>query len=198
MLRAKVQLLSNLVYRSPSWTELDHAVAEAEQIVRSLEGLGDDVGLAEAAVALDYLSTMQGRMARAGEWALRALRGGIVTGRIREATQGAADSAGFAVLGPMPFPSVAAMAEDVLLTIGGPMADSAGHALLAAASLAAGDGAGSLEHERRWREIIDRNGLGWLGATQAIPIAIVETLVREGRGRRAQAARGTRGAGGPR
>jgi len=175
VLRAKIQLLSNLVYRSPSQAEIDHAVAEAEQIVRSLEGLGDDVGLAEAAIALDYLETMRGRMARAGEWALRALRCGLATGRIREATQGAADSVGFGVLGPAPFASVAAMATDVLLALGGPMADSAGHALLAAASLAAGDTARSLEHERRWHEIIDRNGLGWLGATQAIPFAIVET-----------------------
>jgi len=175
VLRAKVQLLANLVYRSPSKAEIDHAVVEAEQAVRCLEELGDDVGLAEAAVALDYLETMRGRLARAGEWALRALRYGLATGRIREATQGAADSVGFAVLGPTPFPSVGAMAEDVLLTLGGPMADSAGHALLAVASLAAGDEAGSLEHERRWHEIIDRNGLGWLGATQSIPFAIVET-----------------------
>ena len=175
VLRAKIQLLSNLVYRSPSTAEIDRAIGEAERAVRSLDELGDDVGLAEAAITLDYLETMRGRIARAGEWALRALRHGLATGRIREATQGAADSVVFAVLGPTPFPSVAVMAEDELLTLGGPMAESAGHALLAAASLAAGDSARALEHERRWREVIDRNGLGWLGATQAIPIAIVET-----------------------
>jgi hypothetical protein len=67
------------------------------------------------------------------------------------------------------------MARDELLTLGGPMAESAGHALLAAASLAAGDAADAREHELRWREIIDRSGLGWLGATQAIPFATVET-----------------------
>jgi len=175
VLRAKVQLLANLVYRSPSPAEIDGAVTEAEEIVRSFEELGDQAGLAEAAIALDYLETMRGHLARAGEWALRALRYGLATGRIREATQGAADSVGFGVNGPSPFPRVAAMARDELLTLGGPMAESGGHALLAAASLAAGEGARSLEHERRWHEIIDRSGLGWLGATQAIPFAIVET-----------------------
>ncbi len=175
VLRAKIQLLSNLVYRSPSTADIVRAIGEAERAVRSLDELGDDVGLAEAAITLDYLETMRGRMARAGEWALRALQHGLATGRIREATQGAADSVVFAVLGPTPFPSVAVMAEDQLLTLGGPMAESAGHALLAAASLAAGDSARALEHERRWHEIIEHNGLGWLGATQAIPFAIVET-----------------------
>jgi class 3 adenylate cyclase len=175
VLRAKVQLLANLVYRSPSDVEIDHAVAEAEEAARVLEVLGDEVGLAEVAIALDYLEFMRGRLARAGDWALRGLRYGLATGRIREATQGAADSVGFAVLGPTPFPSVAAVAEDEILVIGGPVAESAGYALLAAASLASGDGARYLETERRWREIIDRNGLGWLGATQAIPIAIMES-----------------------
>jgi len=54
VLRSKVQLLSNLVFRSPTRVELDHAIAEAEEIARSFEGLGDQSGLAEVAIVLDY------------------------------------------------------------------------------------------------------------------------------------------------
>ena len=43
------------------------------------------------------------------------------------------------------------------------------------ASLATGDEAGFREHERRWREVVERHGLGWLGSTHALVIASVET-----------------------
>jgi hypothetical protein len=56
-----------------------------------------------------------------------------------------------------------------------PISGSAGHALLMMGSLAAADEAGFREHEQRWREVVERNGLGWLGATHALVIASVET-----------------------
>ena len=175
MLRAKVQLISNLVYRSPTETEIDVAVAEAEQAARSLEGLGDEIGLAEVAITLDYLAFMRGRTARAGDWALRGLRYGLASGRIREAAQGAADSVWFAVLGPTPFPNVAAMAEKEFLTLEGPMAESSGYALLAAASLGAGD----VSPLPRARASVARDRgsqrAGVARATQAIAIAIMES-----------------------
>jgi hypothetical protein len=34
---------------------------------------------------------------------------------------------------------------------------------------------GFREHERRWREVVERHGLGWLGATHALVTASVET-----------------------
>jgi class 3 adenylate cyclase len=176
VLRAKVQLLSNVVYRSPTEIEIDRAVAEGEQAADSLQGLDDDIGLAEAAIALDYLEFVRGHLERAGEWSLRALRYGVMAERIREAAQGAADTVAFAVLGPLPFASVAATLGGELLALDGPMAEAAGHAVLATASLAGGDEPGFHERERRWRDVIDRNGLGWLGATHAIPIAIVEHM----------------------
>ena len=55
-----------------------------------------------------------------------------------------------------------------------PISDSAGHALLAAAALAAGDDAGFREHEERWRDVVDRHGLTWLAAAHGMEIAFVE------------------------
>ncbi len=49
--------------------------------------------------------------------------------------------------------------------------------MIAVGLLAAGDETGFMEHERRWRSVVDRYGLSWLGATQAIAVGIVETSV---------------------
>ncbi len=189
-LRATIQLLSNLVYRSPTEMEIDAAIMEAEALADALEP-DDDVGLAEAAIAIEYLETMRGRAARAHEWTLRALRHGLASGRFRESAQAAGDVVGTAVGGPLPFDRFAVLAEEQLFALDEPISGSAGHALMAIGSLAAGDESGFLEHERRWRELIDRNGLGWLGAAHALVIASVETWVgnAEGGERRLREAR---------
>jgi class 3 adenylate cyclase len=176
-LRATVQLLSNRIYRSPTETEIDAAVSEAEAAVDALEALDDDVGLAEAAIALEYLEFMRGRVARSHEWTFRALRQGLAAGRLRESAQAAGDVVGHAVLGPLPFDRFPAIAEERVFPLGEPISTSAGHALMATNSLAIGDESGFLEHERRWRQVIERNGLSWLGATHALVIANVEIWV---------------------
>jgi tetratricopeptide (TPR) repeat protein len=176
-LRSTIQLLSNRIYRSPTEGEIDAAAAEAEAVADALAELDDDAGLAEAAIAIEYLEFMRGRVARAQEWSLRALRLGLAAGRFRESGQAAADLVGAAVVGPLPFDGFAATAEEQLFPLGEPISGSAGHALLAIGSLAAGDEAGFLEHERRWREVVDRNGLSWLAAAHALVMANVETWV---------------------
>ncbi len=93
-LRATIQLLSNRVYRSPTDREIDAAVSEAERAVDTLDAMADDVGVAEAAIALEYLEFLRGHMARSHEWAFRALRHGLAAGRLRESTQAAADFVG--------------------------------------------------------------------------------------------------------
>ena len=60
-LRAKVQLLSNCVYRSPSDSEVSAAVTESEAAFNAFQSADDHAGCAEAAVALDYLEFMRGR-----------------------------------------------------------------------------------------------------------------------------------------
>ncbi len=173
-LRATIQLVSNRVYRSPTEVEIGAGIAEAELAVDTLHALGDDLGLAEAAIALEYLEFMRGRVARSHEWTYRALRHGLAAGRMREATQAAADVVGSASFGPLAFDRFAAEAEEHLFPLGEPISASAGHALMALGSLAAGDEPGFRAHERQWKEVIDRNGLSWLGATHALVIGSVE------------------------
>ena len=176
-LRSTVQLLSNRIYRSPDESDIDSAVVQAEAAADALAEMDDDVGLAEAAIAIEYLEFMRGCSARAHEWTFRALRHGLAAGRYRESGQAAADLVGSAVSGPLPFEGFAAIAEQQLFPLGEPISASAGHALMAIGSLAAGDDMDFLEHERRWREVLDHNGLGWLGAAHALVMANVETRV---------------------
>lgn len=176
-LRATIQLLSNRVYRSPTEAEIDAAVTEAEAAVDAFNLLDDDIGLAEAAIALEYLEFLRGSSARSHEWTLRALRHGLASGRFRESAQASADVVGTAVFGPLPFDRFAALADERLFSLDGPIPESAGHAMTAIGSLAAGDGLGFGEHERRWRDVIDRNGLSWLGAAHGLVMAGVEIRV---------------------
>lgn len=175
-LRATIQLLSNRIYRSSTDAEIDVAVEEAEAAAGALEALGDDAGLAEAAIALEYLEFMRGSIAASHAWTLQALRHALVAGRPREAVQAAADVVGTALFGPLPFDRFRAVAEG-LFPLDEPASGCAGHALLALAALASGDTGGFDEHERRRRELADRNGLTWLGATHGLQIATVETWI---------------------
>jgi tetratricopeptide (TPR) repeat protein len=78
------------------------------------------------------------------------------------------------VFGPLPFDRFADMAEALLFPLDGPISASAGLALVALGALGADDEAAYREHERRWRQVVDRNGLTWLGAAHALVIANVE------------------------
>jgi tetratricopeptide (TPR) repeat protein len=175
LLRATIQLVSTQVYRSPTELELDTAVTEAERVMEAFEALGDDAGLAEAAIALEYLEFTRGRTARSHEWAVRALRHGLTVRSFRESAQAASDVVQTAAAGPLRFELFRGLAEEQLFRLSEPIADSAGHALIAMGSLAAGDAARFREDEQRWRASVERHGLGWLGAAQALVIAGVET-----------------------
>jgi class 3 adenylate cyclase/tetratricopeptide (TPR) repeat protein len=175
-LRATVQLLSNRVYRSPTDAEIESAAVEARGAAYAFEALDDDVGLAEAALAIAYLEETRGRIAEARMWVSDAFRHALAARRPREATQAAGDLLGQAAFGPLPFDRFAAEAEE-LLSLGELISGGVGHALLAVAALATGDDPGFHEHEERWRDVLDRNGLPWLAATQGAWIATVEISV---------------------
>ena len=175
-LRATVQLLVNRIYRLPTEAEIDSAVVEARSAADAFAALEDDIGLAEAALAISYLEETRGRIAEARLSVSNALRHALAAGHPREATQAAGDLLGFAIMGPLPFGRFAADAEE-LLTLGEPISGSVGHALLAVAALAAGDALGFREHEERWRDVLDRHGLAWLAATHGLWITSVEISV---------------------
>ncbi len=175
-LRATIQLLSNRIYRSPSVAEIESAVTEARIAAEALEALDDNVGLAEAAIALEYLEFMTGRAERAHEWTFRAWGLALSAGRTREAAQAAADIVGYAVMGPLPFDGFASTARE-LLAGSDAVSQSSGHALRAIAALAHGEASGFYEHEGRWRDVVGRHGLSWLGAAHALVIAGVEIWV---------------------
>ena len=90
-LRALIQLQSNRVYRSPTETEIGTALLETQAAADALQEMGDDVGLAEAAIAIEYLEWMLGRVAEAYAWTFRGLEHGLSAKRTREAAQAAAD-----------------------------------------------------------------------------------------------------------
>src|ERR1022692_2507281 len=175
-LRATVQLLSNRIYGSSTEAEIDSSAVEARRALDAFAVLNDGVGMAEAAIALDNLAFVRGRIAEAQLWASEALRHALDAGRPREATQGAGDLLGFAIVGPLPFDEFPATALG-LPSRGEPMSDSVSHALMAVAALAAGDHGGFQEHQGRWRDLLDRHGLAWLAAAQALEIAVVEMSV---------------------
>jgi class 3 adenylate cyclase len=175
-LRARVQLLSNRVYRSPTDAEIESAVVEARAAADAFKALNDDVGLAEAALATSYLESFRGQVAEAQAWASKALRHALASGRTREAAQAAGDLFLMAVDGPLPFDRFAASARELLST-GEPISGSIGHALMAVAALVAGDDPGFHEHEGRWRDLLDRHGLAWLAAIHGLSIAAVESSV---------------------
>ena len=174
-LRATVQLLSNRIYGSYTDAEIDSSAVEARRALDAFTGLNDSAGMAEAAIALDNLAYVRGRIAEAQMWASEALRHALDAGRPREATQGAGDLLGFAIVGPVPFDEFPATALG-LPSQGEPMPDSVSHGLMAVAALAAGDDGGFQEHLGRWRDLLDRHGLAWLAA-HAMEIAMVEMFV---------------------
>jgi len=180
-LRARVQLLSSRIYGAATEAEIESAVVETRSAAETFEALADDVGLAEAAIAIEYLESMRGRLAESTQWCSKALHHALSAGRLREAIQAAGDLLIQAIVGPTPFDRLAAHAEG-LCSLGEPVSGSTGHALMAVAALAAGDNAGFREHEGRWREILDRRGLAWLSAAQGLSIAIVEISAGEADG----------------
>jgi class 3 adenylate cyclase len=171
--RARIQLLSNLVYRSVSDAEVDAAVDEATAAVQAFAGWHDLVGQAEAEVTLEYLEWIRGRVGVAHAWAERALIDATAAGRPREAMQAAADLVGYSVFGPLAVGDLGPLAAGLLDRASDPVAATSGHALLAIASLAEGDHEAFAAHDGRRNEVIEHHGLAWLGAAQDLVVADV-------------------------
>ena len=174
-LRASIQLNANRVYASTNRAEIEAARSEAAAAAAAFESWGDDVGMAEAAIAIEYLDFMHGRGASALAWATRAFLSGRRAGVPRETAQGAADIVGFTIAGPTPFDRLG----DTIKALGpddDPITASTRLALLAVAAIGRGDRAAFARHEAARREIAERQGLAWLQATHDLVMGALEYL----------------------
>ena len=173
VLRATVGLLSARIWGSPTDTQVEAVAKEVLVAAQTLEAQKDDLGLAEAAIALEYMEFMRGRLGRALDWTRVALLRGTAARSAREATQAAADLVGHSVYGPLPFGGFAASAEE-LHDREDPHSLSAHGALLANAAIAKGDRQGFVIAEGLWRDVVDGHGLVWLGAAYDLVTAKTE------------------------
>ena len=173
-LRTTVRLLANRIYRSPTDAEIESAAFGARAAVESFESMGDDAGVAETALALMEIEYMRGRLPETLQWTSKALRHALAAGRPREATEAAAMLLASAIEGPLPVDRFAVTAGELSNSKSDPISRATSRALLAAAALAVGDDSDFREHERAWRDVIDRNGLSGLGATQSMTLAHAE------------------------
>jgi len=174
-MRARVQLLSNVVFRSPTSAEVNAALDEARRIADAFQASGDDVGLAEAAIALDYLEFMLGHAEASFGWDLVAFSHALTAGRPRELMQAAADIVFMAGFSPTPFSELGSVGTR-FVDEHDPASATTGHTLLSMASLAVGDEAGFQGHENARQELLERHGLLWLGAAQDGAVGVIEAL----------------------
>jgi class 3 adenylate cyclase len=173
-LRAKVQLLSNLVYRSPNEAELRTATEDAIRAAERLEELGDIGALAEAEIVVDYFGWMLGDVDLQLQGARRCLAHALAAGRAREAAQAASDLTLCGAMGPMPLDECSDMADETAALGDGPIPQSAVLALHSIAALAAGDEPTFVEKDRERRDLLERAGLPWLEAAQALVISGID------------------------
>ena len=174
-LRARIQLLANRVYRSPTQSEMKAAAGEAHAAEEGLRSLGDDVGLAEAAIAIEYFGWMRGDLEEHRVWGMRAVHYGLAAGRPREAAQGVADAVLATAFGRIPFDGFPEVAKEFEAIADHPLTTSGSAALRAMAALGAGDVEAFERQEPAWREVLERHGLSWLGAAQGLVMAAIET-----------------------
>jgi class 3 adenylate cyclase len=189
-IRIRLQQLALFVYTDVTVDEIREGVDEGRELLEELEALGDDTGLAQGWVVVDYLHWLVGEMANAEDASGRSVAHAQRAGRLRERVAGGGDQATSLCLGPLPVAQVRALAEersrspDPVVAAGGEMG-------VAATAALAGDAAGSGEAEARWRHLVETHGLEWLGAYHAVtglaPVLLeageadrTETLLREG------------------
>jgi hypothetical protein len=173
-LRARIQLLANRVYRSPTQPEIEAAAIEAHAAAEALQALGDSVGLAEAAIAIEYLGWMRGDLDEHRVWAMQALRHGLAAGRPREAAQGTADAVLSTAFGRTSFEEFPDVADEFEAIADHPLTASASAALRAMSALAAGDADAFDRNKRAWRDVLEHHGLSWVGAAQGLVMAALE------------------------
>lgn len=184
-IRIRLQQLALNVYAHVSEDEIRRGISEARALLKELSRFGDDVGLAQGWVVMEYLHWLVGEMANVEEAAGRSVAHAERAGRLREQVQAGGDQATCLILGPLPVPDMRKLAEqrrgsaNVIVAAGG----AAG---VAAAAALGDDPDGYLEAETAWRNAIEAGGLEWPGAYHAI-IGLAMVLLEAGDPARARA-----------
>ena len=118
---------------------MESAAAEARDTFRLFESANDDVGSAEAALALAWLGYAGESRAEVHAWTRNALRHALAAGRLREMSEAAANLLTSACEGPMPFGEFGEAAEELSALSDDPICETTAHALRTVAALASGE-----------------------------------------------------------
>jgi len=184
-MRIRVQQLALDVYTDVSVADIRRDIAEGHTILEELSGLGDDVGLAQGWVVLDYLHWLIGDMASVEEAAGYSVAHAERAGRLREQVQAGGDQSTALFLGPLPLARVRRWSEERRGSPN-PVVAAGGEAGIAAASLLMGDREAFEAAEARWRRMVEVGGLEWPGADVAMA-ALAPALLEAGDPERAEA-----------
>jgi tetratricopeptide (TPR) repeat protein len=184
-IRIRLQQLALYVYVDVSRDEIRRGIGEGRALLEELSELGDDVGLAQGWVVVDYLYWLVGEMANAEEASGRSMAHALRAGRLREQVQAGGDQATALCLGPLSVAELRALSEERRLSPE-PVVAAGGEAGLAAASALAGDDAVYREAVTRWRTLVEAHGLEWAGADHAT-VGLAPILLEAGQAERAEA-----------
>jgi class 3 adenylate cyclase len=188
-LRVRLQQLALYVYVPLSEEEIRQGIVESHAILDELSGLGDDIGLAQGWIVVDYLHYLVGEMARAEDACERSVAHAERAGRLREQVQAGGDQATSLMTGPRSVTELRARAERMRESAN-PIVAAGGTAAVAFAAALAGDAPGYRKLEAQWRLEVDVGGLEWPGADHAVTLPLAqlemgdpeaaEALAREG------------------
>ena len=164
-LRIRIQLLALHVYRASPDEQVERAIAECLDLIRRLEAIGDDVGLAQGWVVVEYLRFVRGFLGESTEDALRAVRHAEDAGRAREQVQAGGDAGSYLHVGPSSIPEMEVRSKR-LIDSGNPMLRVSGLAVAANAAVLRGDLEGFDRLDRTRREACEALGLEWTSGYQ--------------------------------
>jgi len=184
-IRIRLQQLALLVFSSSTDAQVRPGIAEGRVLLEELAGLGDDVGLAQGWVVMDYLHWLIGEMANAHDAAGRSVEHARRAGRLREQVQAGGDEASVLALGPLPLAEMRVVAER-RRGDANPIVAAGGLAGISVCAVLSGDIDGYVQAEGAWRRAVSAGGLEWTGAEHAVA-AMVPALIEAGEPERAEA-----------
>jgi hypothetical protein len=184
-IRIRLQQLALYVYVDVTEDRIRAGIAEGRTLLQELAGLGDDVGLAQGWVVIDYLHWLVGEMAAAEEACGRSVAHAMRAGRAREQIQAGGDQATCLLIGPRSREEIRSVGEQRCESPSA-VVSAGGEAALAAVAALEGDRAGYRRAEARFRDAVEGGGLEWPGAYISMA-GLVPVLLEVGEAERAEA-----------